>query len=124
MDEECEGIFTEQGEGYGLGDLNFEVPENTSKWRVEITFDSPLTSFDEFSLDTDECNSEKNICFFENDDFNAQKLEGEEVNFSFEGYFDEDQPIPKIEKVIFRSSNSELFNGWTTIVLVCEKNDE
>ena len=116
----CQDLFTEIGEGVGQGQLLFQVPKSITKWKIEIEFDSPITSIQPYEGTNEQCDPASMKCFYENEDWNGEKEEGEEFSQEFEGIFDEASALPKITKVMFRGSDSE--HSWSTVAIVCGEN--
>ena len=59
---DADGYQSETGERLGV--IEFSVPLNITKWRIEIEFDSPVTSIEASLGGNEQCVQDKNKCFF------------------------------------------------------------
>ena len=109
------------GDGTAYGEMEFSVPSNTFKWRLEIEFDSQsnVTSINADFASNERCDPDQNKCFFENEDYGFIIEAGERFEFSsFEIEFDDIVMVPEIKQVIFQSC-PEACDAWTTNAIVC-----
>merc|ERR1712136_37092 len=122
----CESKFTEWGAwSHGRnGELKFPVPDHTTKWRIDIVFDSPVNSIDAWEGKKEKCVPAKNKCFFENEHWNGVNEAGQELRLGFQKNFDETDTTPKIEKVIFKYCTSEDCDAWNKVVIECGEEDD
>ena len=124
MDGKCElDTDTDYGDGTAYGTIEFSVPSNTLKWKLEIEFDSHsnVTSIDADLGSNERCDTDQNKCFFENEDYGVDVIieAGDEFEFSsFEIEFEDNVIVPEIKQVIFRSC-PEACDAWTTNAIVC-----
>ena len=114
---------TDNEDGTAYGNIEFSVPRATTKWRLEIEFDSHsnVTSIDAYLGSNERCYPNQNKCIFENDDYGMDVVTetGDEFDASsFEIVFDDVDIVPEIKQVIFRSCH-EACDSWTTNAIVC-----
>ena len=114
-------LDTETGEGLGV--IEFSVPLNIRKWRIEIEFDSPVTSIEASEGGNEQCVPDKNKCSFENEDWNGKIEKSDLLRLDFAAIFDKDNSQPKMEKVVFQGCTYGFCNGWSLFGTVCVKED-
>lgn len=121
----CESRFTEWGAwSTGRnGALKFPVPEETIKWKVDIIFDKPVNSIDAWQGTKEKCNTSKNKCSFENENWNGNNGAGSSLELGFQKNFDDTDTPPKIEKLVFRYCSAEPCDAWTKTVVECDVDD-
>ena len=114
-------LDTETGDGLGV--IEFLAPLNIRKWRIEIEFDSPVTSIQASLGVNEQCVPDENKCIFENDEWNGKMKEHDLFRMGFTAIFDRNNSPPKIEKVVFQGYTYGFNNGWSLFGTVCGKED-
>ena len=85
----CESAFeyTNSWDAGANGVLYLEFPEDTDEWEVEVTFSSPITSFETWKGKNIECTG--TVCKFINQDYNGEQYAGNELTIDFLIHFSE-----------------------------------
>ena len=117
----CESRFTPWGAWSSgrNGKMNFPVPEETAKWRVDIVFDKPVNSIDAWEGTKEKCVPSKNRCFFQNEHWNSNNAAGSDLALGFQMNFDDTESHPLIKKLIFKYCTSDPCDAWTKYVVEC-----
>ena len=101
----CEPLFSQTSpSNWGdvrQGHLQFDIPESTSKWRVDIVFDKPVHTLNPWDGANGKCNPSKKRCSFTNADWNAHKNAGN-LKLGFETRFDHSSTPPKFKKIVYK----------------------
>jgi len=117
----CEPLFT-QTKLWGdtrQGSLQFPIPEATTQWRVEITFDKPVHTLNPWDGDNGKCTANKKTCSFTNANWNSHKNAGN-LKLGVETKFAHTNTPPKFKKIIFKYCTSNPCNMNTeSIVVAC-----
>merc|ERR1712241_1054940 len=97
----CEPLFSQSSpSNWGdvrQGALEFPIPEATTKWRVDITFDKPVHTLNPWDGANGKCTTSKNKCTFTNASWNSHKNAGN-LKLGFETRFDHTTSPPKFKK--------------------------
>ena len=99
----CESLFS-QKEFWGdvrQGHLEFQIPESTTKWSVDIIFDKPVHTLNAWDGANGKCTPSKNKCTFTNASWNAHKNAGN-IRLGFETRFQHSTTPPKFKKIVFK----------------------
>merc|ERR1719385_399718 len=99
----CEPLFT-QTKLWGdvrQGSLQFPIPESTTQWTVDITFDKPVHTLNPWDGANGKCTTSKNKCTFTNADWNSHKSAGN-LKLGLETRFQHSTTPPKFKRIVFR----------------------
>merc|ERR1711963_684628 len=101
----CEPLFSQSSpSNWGdvrQGALEFPIPEATTKWRVDITFDKPVHTLNPWDGANGKCTTSKNKCTFTNASWNSKKNAGI-LQLGFETRFDHTTTPPKFKRIVFK----------------------
>jgi len=101
----CEPLFSQSSpSNWGdvrQGTLRFPIPDATTKWRVDITFDKPVHTLNPWDGANGKCTTSKNKCTFTNASWNSQKNAGM-LQLGFETRFDHTTTPPKFKRIVFK----------------------
>merc|ERR1711963_1329631 len=101
----CEPLFSQSSpSNWGdvrQGQLEFPIPEATTKWRVDIIFDKPVHTLNPWDGANGKCTTSKNKCTFTNASWNSYKNAGN-LKLGFETKFQHSTTPPKFKKIVFR----------------------
>lgn len=101
------------------GELRFLVPDATEKWKIEITFDSPVNSITAWQGTKEKCVPNKKRCVFENQSWNGKKAMGDSMELGHQINFDAASLPPRMSKLLFKYCDSTACNKWEKVV-VCQ----
>jgi len=107
----CESAFeyTNSWDAGANGVLYLEFPEDTDEWEVEVTFSSPITSFETWKGKNIECIG--TVCKFINQDYNGEQYAGNELTIDFLIHFSE---LPDIVGLTLNGEDMCIASGTTT----------
>ena len=109
----CEPLFSQSSPSnwndVRQGSLQFPIPESTTQWTVDITFDKPVHTLNPWDGANGKCTTSKNKCTFTNADWNAHKSAGN-LKLGFETKFNPSNTPPKFKKIVFK------YDGKTVVV--------
>ena len=109
----CEHLFSQSSPSnwndVRQGSLQFTIPESTTQWTVDITFDKPVHTLNPWDGANGKCTTSKNKCTFTNADWNSHKSAGN-VKLGFETKFNPSNTPPKFKKIVFK------YDGKTVVV--------
>ena len=109
----CEHLFSQSSPSnwndVRQGSLQFPIPESTTQWTVDITFDKPVHTLNPWDGANGKCTTSKNKCTFTNADWNSHKSAGN-VKLGFETKFNPSNTPPKFKKIVFK------YDGKTVVV--------
>ena len=107
----CESAFeyTNPWDAGANGVLYLEFPEDTDEWEVEVTFSSPITSFETWKGKDIECTG--TVCKFINQDYNGEQYAGNELTIDFLIHFSE---LPDIVGLTLNGEDMCIASGTTT----------
>merc|ERR1711963_798597 len=101
----CEPLFSQSSpSNWGdvrQGTLRFPIPDATTKWRVDITFDKPVHTLNPWDGANGKCTTSKNKCTFTNASWNSHKNAGN-LKLGFETRFDHTTSPPKFKRIVFK----------------------
>jgi len=122
----CESRFTPWGAWSSgrNGKMEFPVPEETTSWRVDIVFDSPVNSIDAWEGTKEKCVPSKNRCSFQNEHWNSENPAGSPLSLGFQMNFDDTESHPLIKKLVFKYCTAEPCDAWTKHVVECDSTDD
>ena len=122
----CESRFTPWGAWSSgrNGQMNFPVPEETAKWRVDIVFDSPVNSIEAWEGVKEKCVPSKNRCSFQNEHWNSNNAAGSNLALGFQMNFDDTEAHPLIKKLIFKYCTTDDCEDWSKYVVECDTDEE
>ena len=112
----CEPLFT-QTDLWGdtrQGSLQFPIPEATTQWSIDITFDKPVHTLNPWDGDNGKCTPSKKQCSFTNASWNPNKNAGN-LKLGFETKFAHTHSPPKVKNVVFKYCTSNTCNKKTVI---------
>ena len=101
------------------GELRFLVPDATEKWKVEMTFNSPVNSITAWQGENEKCISNKKRCVFENESWNGKKEVGDSMELGHQINFNAASVPPRLTKLLFKYCDSKPCNKWKKVV-VCQ----
>ena len=122
----CEPLFSQSSPSnwndVRQGSLQFPIPESTTQWTVDITFDNPVHTLNPWDGANGKCTTSKNKCTFTNADWNAHKNAGN-LKLGFETKFNPSNTPPKFKKIIFKLlSMIEHFYSVAGYCILCSIN--
>lgn len=89
------------------GSLEINVPADTVKWVVEMTFDKKVNHFDAYQGTGEECDEEGEVCTFNSESHNEEQSAGDVLELPYQIQFDEDPEAPKVTSVVFKYCDAE-----------------
>ena len=114
--ENCEPLFT-QTKLWGdtrQGSLQFPIPEATTQWSIDITFDKQVHTLNAWDGDNGKCIPSKKKCSFTNASWNSHKNAGN-LKLAFETKFANTNMPPKVKEIVFKYCTSNTCNKHTAI---------
>ena len=95
------------------GNVQVTVPADTKKWRIALTFDTPVNRIHAAQGKNERCNPGKNMCFFNSEKYNMKATAGEVLDIPYEILFDEASEAPKVTEVKFMYCDARPCGKWS-----------
>merc|ERR1712226_948190 len=77
------------------GNVQVTVPADTKKWRIALTFDTPVNRIHAAQGKNERCNPGKNMCFFNSEKYNMKATSGEVLDIPYEILYCDARPCGK-----------------------------
>ena len=94
------------------GNVEVTVPADTKKWRIALTFDSPVNRIHAAQGKNERCSPRKQMCFFNSEKYNMKATAGEILNIPYEILFDEGSETPRVTEVKFLYCDARPCGKW------------
>jgi len=94
------------------GNVEVTVPADTKKWRIALTFDTPVNRIHAAQGKNERCSPRKQMCFFNSEKYNMKATAGDVLNIPYEILFDEGSEAPKVTEVKFLYCDARPCGKW------------